>query len=123
MKLTLNQAAKESEKAKKTILEALKSGRMAGSKNDKGHWEIDVSELFRVFPKDLGNHVEKPIPTPIETSVETEILKTKVDMLSERIEDLKKDRDRWQEQANRVTTLIEDQTQNKKGFWVKLLGL
>jgi hypothetical protein len=51
MKLSANQAAKEASKTKKTILDAIKSKRMSASKNDKGHWEIDPSELFRVFPK------------------------------------------------------------------------
>lgn len=51
MTLSANQASKEAGKTKKTILDAIKSKRMSASKNDKGHWEIDPAELFRVFPK------------------------------------------------------------------------
>ena len=62
MKLSANQAAKEAGKTKKTILDAIKSKRLSASKNDKGHWEIEPSELFRVFPKTGTNH-----PTNTET--------------------------------------------------------
>lgn len=51
MMLSANQASKEAGKTKKTILDAIKSKRMSASKNNKGHWEIDPAELFRVFPK------------------------------------------------------------------------
>ena len=49
MYLSLGQAAKETGKSKSVISNALKSGRLSGRRNDKGEWEIDPSELFRVF--------------------------------------------------------------------------
>lgn len=54
-KLSLNKAATYAGVAKSTILEALKTSdldkKLSGQKNAKGHWEIDPSELDRVFPK------------------------------------------------------------------------
>ena len=55
MKLSANQASKEAGKTKKTILDAIKSGRLSATKNDKGHWSIDPAELDRVYPKTSAN--------------------------------------------------------------------
>ncbi len=52
--LNLGQAAKETGKSRSVIYNALKSGRLRGKYNDKGEWEIDPAELFRVFsPQDV----------------------------------------------------------------------
>jgi hypothetical protein len=47
---TLNQAAKACNKSKSAILEAIRTGRISANKNDKNQWQIDPSELFRVYP-------------------------------------------------------------------------
>lgn len=54
MYLSLGQAAKETGKSKSVIYNALKSGRLSGRRNDKGEWEIDPAELFRVFSPQNG---------------------------------------------------------------------
>ena len=64
MKLSANQASKEAGKTKKTILDAIKSGRLSATKNDKGQWEIDPSELERVYPKTGTNHPTETVTTP-----------------------------------------------------------
>jgi hypothetical protein len=46
---TLNQAAKACNKSKSAILEAILSGRLSAAKNDKNQWQIEPSELFRVY--------------------------------------------------------------------------
>ena len=59
MHLSLGQAAKETGKSKSVISNALNSGRLSGKRNDKGGWEIDPSELFRVFTKQNAKEPEK----------------------------------------------------------------
>jgi len=49
MKYTLGTAAKATGKAKSTILRAIKSGTISARKADDGSYEIDPSELHRVF--------------------------------------------------------------------------
>lgn len=49
MGLTLNQAAKLSKRAKSTLLNALRTGLMSGSKDERGNWSIEPAELFRVY--------------------------------------------------------------------------
>ena len=124
-KLSLNKAAKEASVAKSTLLDALNSGRMSAGKNDKGHWQIDPSELFRVFPKTGSTEQGEPKPTPSESlqkTTENGALEVEVKMLREMLEETRADRDSWKDQAQKITALIEDQTVRKKGCWARITG-
>lgn len=100
MKLSANQAAKEAGKTKKTILDAIKTGRLSASKNDKGHWSIDPSELGRVFPKTSTNHPTDTATTPPQDTAENRIkiaeLEAEVKALRGQIErtDVERERER-----------------------------
>lgn len=50
MKYTLSQAAAATKKNKTTIQRAIKNGKISALKNVSGAYEIDPSELHRVFP-------------------------------------------------------------------------
>lgn len=50
MRYTLGTAAKATGKAKSTILRAIKSGIISAAKAHDGSYEIEPSELHRVFP-------------------------------------------------------------------------
>ena len=108
-KLSLNKAAKEAGVAKSTLLEALNSSRMSAEKNEKGHWEIDPAELFRVFPKSSSTEQAEPTPTPLENHQKTSqnsALEVEVKMLREQIERMDKDRERERDQmADQIETL------------------
>lgn len=147
-KLSLNKAAKEAGVAKSTLLEALKSGRMSAEKNDRGHWQIDTSELFRVFEKTSSVGREKPIPTPAEVhqkTIETSALEIEVKMLREQIERMDEERDRERSQLTDQIEALKDQAerqsadhrqalaaltdqrekaaeQPKRGLWARLVG-
>lgn len=124
-KLSLNKAAKEASVAKSTLLEALNSGRMSAGKNDKGHWQIDPSELFRVFPKTGPAEHGEPNPTPsqgLQKTTQNGALEVEVKMLREMLEETRADRDSWKDQAQKITALVEDQSARKKGFWARLVG-
>lgn len=147
-KLSANRAAKEAGIAKKTLLEAMSSGRLTAAKNDKGHWEIDPAELFRAYPKTSFLEPEKPIPTLKEDhqkQPETSVLEVEVKMLREQIErmDTERERERAQigdqiealkEQAERQSAdhrqalaALTDQREKtaeppKRGLWARLVG-
>lgn len=144
-KLSLNKAAKEASVAKSTLLEALNNGRMSAGKSEKGHWEIDPSELFRVFPKASSHDSEKPIPTtqgnrkvPSETSaleVEVKMLREQVEnlnlerereraQLSDQIEDLKAQAERQSADHRQALAALTDQREKtpRQGFWARLRG-
>lgn len=148
VKLSLNKAAKEAGVAKSTLLDALSAGRMSAEKNEKGHWEIDPSELFRVFSKTSSAEHGKPIQTPLENHQKTtqnSALQIEVKMLREQIErmDAERERERSQltdqiealkEQAERQSAdhrqalaVLTDQRARaeeapKRGFWARLVG-
>ena len=116
MSYTLGEAAIACGKSKSTISKAIKSGKISAEKNDHGTFEIEASELHRVYP---------PTPSPIEqNTIETveyeqnetlkntsniEVLQAKLDMANERIEELKQDKDKleidkeqWRQQATNL---------------------
>lgn len=50
MKYSLSEAAKATGKNKTTVQRAIKNGKISASKGDSGSYEIEPSELHRVFP-------------------------------------------------------------------------
>ena len=50
MKYSLSEAAKATGKNKTTIQRAIKNGKISAAKGDSGSYEIEPSELHRVFP-------------------------------------------------------------------------
>ena len=121
MKHTAGTAAKATGKTKSTITKAIASGKLSAIKNDNGAWEIDASELYRVYP-----------PTPLETveieqndtikemggnSKEIEALERLLKAAEEQIYDLKADRDEWRKQANQLL-LTNTSTPRKRIFGI-----
>ena len=121
MKHTAGTAAKAVGKTKSTITKAIASGKLSAIKNDNGAWEIDASELYRVYP-----------PTPLETveieqndtlkemvgnSKEIEALERLLKAAEEQIYDLKTDRDEWRKQANQLL-LTNTSTPRKRIFGI-----
>ena len=121
MKHTAGTAAKAVGKTKSTITKAIASGKLSAIKNDNGAWEIDASELYRVYP-----------PTPLETvkieqndtlketdgnSKEIEALERLLKAAEEQMDDLKADRDEWRKQANQLL-LTNTSTPRKRIFGI-----
>ena len=67
MKFTLTAAAKEASVSKGTISKAIKSGRLSGDRQEDGSFQIDASELFRVFPRKLEETRSGTNKKPSET--------------------------------------------------------
>ena len=109
---TLGQAAKETGKQKSTILEAIRSGRLSATRDDKKQWQIEASELFRVYEaKPRTERHETPPNTnehPLEIARMLE--KEQEERARERrqlegvIDDLRADRDHWRQQATALLT-------------------
>ena len=121
MKHTAGTAAKAVGKTKSTITKAIASGKISAIKNDSGAWEIDVSELHRVYPPTLPETGEiKRYDTPNKTdgnSKEIEGLERLLKAAEEQLLDVKADRDEWRKQANQL--LITNTTTTRK----KLFGI
>jgi hypothetical protein len=132
MKYTLNKAAKLSGRAKSTISKAIKDGRLSADKNSNGGYEIDGSELHRVFPFPVED--QTPAPTSntkgeqANTPSDADLLSLKVTMLEaaletahETVTDLRK---RLDKADDRLTALTSQQVrpQATKGWLDRLLG-
>ena len=125
MKLSLNQAAKTCGRAKSTLLDAIKNGRLSALKTKNGHYEIDPSELHRVFPFAAPDRPEPapdwspvPQPTPPENHENTKGLEREVELLREMLDKAEANAEHWRKLAERQQMLLEDKRQN--GFIQRL---
>lgn len=132
----INEAARLTGKNKATISRDTKSGRLSSVMNEDGKMRrYQVSELERVYGTlrnpDTGyapgaNHQNEPVKETDVTTVFPEVVKAKDEvilLLKEQVEDLRRDRDNWREQALRIlpapaeTTIAPDIKTEKRGFW------
>ena len=103
-------AAKAVGKSVPTITRAIKSGRLSAVKLEGGGYEIDPSELHRLWPAVTRNPNMKVNMSGSETPDETHELQGKVEalqaekvsMLEKRVADLETERDEWRKQAQRL---------------------
>lgn len=85
-KFTLSQAAKETGKSKSLIHNAIKNGRLSAYKREDGIFEIDASELFRVFEKNVQEPPEEPIIRTESERLERLLYEQKIDSLAQQLE-------------------------------------
>ena len=141
MKYTLSEAASATGKNKATIQRAIKSGKISALKGESGSYEIDPSELHRVFPPvaqrtaqhsnaTVRNDAQREENAPDynalqrianlekELAVMTERksgLEEQKQHLTETVEDLRK---RLDSSEGRVLALLSDQ--RPQGIWKRL---
>lgn len=132
MHYTLGQAAKATGISKTTISKALKSGRLSYVEKSSAGYKIDPAELDRVWPvtpleqgkgddrqplkSSAADTVSDRHPSPVGGlgMVEKQAYEAQIDMLKDRVDELKEQRDKWEKQAERLSL-----TQQKQpvGFW------
>jgi hypothetical protein len=117
--MTLNEAAKSCRKAKGTVLKAIKEGRLSAPKDAQGRYEIDPSELHRVFSLTTTDQSEKPTLTTTtdhENRIEIERLRAELkaantlsENMAETVADLRERLDREGEERRQLTAILTDQ--------------
>ena len=72
--LTIREAVKLYSVSRPTLTKALKSGKISGGQDGKGHWQIDPSELSRVYhPRETSDGKGgKDLPVKLTTLNTTE---------------------------------------------------
>lgn len=90
--LTLNQAAREAERSKATLLEAIRSGRLSAPKDELGRYQIDPAELFRVYPPTGRRPDTETATDPLPQTMETALLRQKVEFLERIIRGIENER-------------------------------
>jgi hypothetical protein len=102
MGLSAREAAKAAGKAVTTITRAIENGKLSASRVDGGGYDIEPSELFRVFPKNSSaTHPEIHGATTKDTG-ENRALQREVELLREALADARQERDRWRDMADRL---------------------
>lgn len=126
MKYTLSQAATATGKNKATIQRAIKSGKISAPKNSSGTYEIDPSELHRVFPateqrvaqQDIHNNTQHPNKQDETLRLKLEMLEAERarerDQMQSTIDDLRIRLDRSEE---RITALLPSPTKRSWLPW------
>jgi excisionase family DNA binding protein len=133
---TLGAAAKATGVAKSTIYRAIKAGRISASRSETGDWSIDPAELHRVFPPVATGDavaVERDA-TPDTGRLDAEItnLREMGALLRAQLEDTRRDRDTWRDQADawrdqaqasqRLLTDARPPSAPSRRWWQRLAG-
>ena len=112
MRYTLGTAAKATGKAKSTILRAIKSGTISAQKSHDGSYEIEPSELHRVFEPNSAQLASSNDTQPIEEHGATLRIRLEIldaerqrerDQMQTTIDDLRARLDRSED---RITALL-----------------
>lgn len=130
MKLSANEAARQTGKSVPTITRAIKSGKISAEKTSSGGYLIEASELFRVFKSITKHNTETHnilhSETPQSYPSETISLREKIDVLEAALQDAKAERDEWRDQAKRLAMALPSPdaakpvtSEQKQGFWRK----
>jgi hypothetical protein len=134
--LTLNQAAKACHKSKATILADIRLGRLSAGRDDKNQWQIDPSELFRVYPQHQtdtgnGNRSQPPEENRQETALvdalreQIDLLKAQLDRERDQLQRERDQADHWRKQATMLLTRQPDPAETgvvKSLLFEKLFG-
>lgn len=113
---TLGQASKATGISKPTLSKAIKNGKISASKDEKGVFAIEPVELHRVFPMKHKQPLRTVSVETIGNPQDNGLLQARLDAALEQVEDLRQQRDAWQEQAQRLA-LVDHRP---KGFWSRL---
>jgi hypothetical protein len=124
---TLKEAAEACGRGKPAILKAIQKGRISAKKNPLGEWEIDPSELHRVYPpvvrgstqQGSGGERQEAAEETKETEAlrrenaflreQTELLKDERQDLRRRLDEEAADRRKAAEEIRRLTLLLTHQ--------------
>jgi len=131
MKIGPAQAAKLAKVARSTIYRDIKEGKLSADKGAKGKTIIDISELERVYGKLSEQDNQKTIEdvrkaqtrTTEKSSldsalqVEVEALRREKGLLAEQVEDLRRRLDDESDERRKLTMMLLEHRQSKKGFW------
>ncbi len=111
-KVGAQRAAVLTGKSKSTIQRAMNSGKLSYALDQNDRRVIDVSELERVFgikPESLNAGAVQNAPVSVDSDIDKERLALEIKLLElrlenaqEQIEDLRDQRDKWENQANQV---------------------
>lgn len=121
--LTLANAAKETGLTRSAIFKAIKKGTLSANKDEKGHFQIDPAELFRVYKpvnKELSTGEQQETTKEARETAENQELRARLDMTNQLLRQVESERDdlrrRLDEEATerrKLTALLTHQPEKK----------
>jgi len=109
MDMTLTDAAKATKRTKQALAQAVQKGKLSAKKDANGVWQVDSAELFRVYPPEGKALLQDP-------ANDLELLRARLATLEavheadrELIDELRRARDSWQAQAERLALTASPQ--------------
>jgi len=97
--LTLAEAAQKVGLHRSNLLRAIKAGRISGTRDDSGVWQVDAAELVRVYG-DLRSATLQPAQTDA-------VLELKLEHAEQRIRDLTRRAERAERDADDMRDLLK----------------
>jgi hypothetical protein len=97
---------------KSTVLRAIKSGKVSGTKDVNGEWHVEPAELRRVYPPvadaaagtdAMPRHATGDAAALAMAQQRTAQAEERLSELKAMLEDMRSDRDAWRDQAQRLT--------------------
>jgi hypothetical protein len=108
---TMGEAARRAGISKATLSRAIKSGRVSATRNDKGGFDVDPAELFRVYPRNAAmvaaNGAMKRDATSAATPDESVALQAEIDALRGQLALMREQRDDLRSQRDSSQRMIE----------------
>ena len=130
--LTVKKAAELVGRTKSALNQKIKNGKLSATRDSNGYWQIDPSELERVFGKLTSNN-QKELSTSNRVehdssdSLLLEQLKSQLEQQAREIEEWKRRYDKAdqerKEATEKVTALLTDQRDKPRGLLGKIFGL
>ena len=113
--LSLTKAAEEVGISRSALFKAIKNGRVSASKNDKGEFLIDPSELFRVYQPVNKVNVNLYQPSQqqdiAKEAVEISLLKQLLKQVESERDDLRRRLDDEAQERRKLTMLLTHQSE------------
>jgi hypothetical protein len=104
--------------SKSTVLRAIVSHRISATKTETGDWQIDASELFRVFPPVRNGEDRAAERAPVRGATaaerhETALFEAQIaalretsELLRRQLDDVRDDREHWRTMAEASQRLL-----------------
>src|SRR4051794_7020939 len=108
MTYSLKQAGEATGRTKPTILRAIQTGKISAKKNEMGEWEVEPSELYRVYPP-VAEGVTRTDTPDAEATTALLLLRQEFAAQAERLTALKEERERERRQLTERITELRDQ--------------
>lgn len=124
--MSVSECAKALNMTSRAIQGYIKTGKLSASKNERGRYEVDKSEFYRVFPdasvgeRERKNDTKRDESTVSVKELEITYLKEQVRILSEQISEYKTRESKLLEVASSTTKLLthdKETTKKKKGWF------